>query len=421
MITVGSDYSGVGAFIQALRRLGITFHETFACEMDKFARETYIKNYGNPEYFPTDVYERGIPVEPLDIYMTTPPCQAFSIAGKRKGEDDKRGILFYNSHEFIKKNKPKYFIFENVKGLLSDDNGKTFAKWVQYLGGKSVNGLPTIFPHPESVKYHIYWCVLNAKNYGIPQNRERIFIVGIRDDHDNMFTWPKEEILGKRLKDVLENNVAEKYYLSDEMTQGLMCEGNKTFINQNTQASQVYYPDYIGQTLCAGTHGYANGYVGIGRIVGRPIENPKLRKAGLPTQQILEINHNGTSNTLTTVQKDNVVVEKINNGYLEQVGSLYENNNDAGRVYSENGISCTIKSVGGGLGAKTGLYKIGFRIRRLTPRECFRLMDYPDSFTWSVSDSQAYKQAGNSICVGVLSKIIAKLKLSNESEIKKAI
>lgn len=168
MIKVGSDFSGVGAFDQALIRLGIEYQTVFACDWDKYARLTYIHNYGEPKCFPKDVYDREIPGDPLDIYMTSPPCQAFSLAGKRKGEDDKRGILFYNSHEFIRKNKPRYFIFENVKGLLSDDFGKTFRRWVEYLGGKSINGNPVIFPHPESVPYHIYYKVLNAKDYNIP-------------------------------------------------------------------------------------------------------------------------------------------------------------------------------------------------------------------------------------------------------------
>ena len=126
MINVGSDFSGVGAFNQALDKLGIDYKTVFACDWDKYARQTYIHNYGEPDYYPSDVYNREIPKKPLDIYMTSPPCQAFSLAGKRKGEKDKRGVLFYNSHEFIVKNKPRYFIFENVKGLLSDDSGKTF-------------------------------------------------------------------------------------------------------------------------------------------------------------------------------------------------------------------------------------------------------------------------------------------------------
>lgn len=445
MIGVGSDFSGVGAFDQALMRLGIDYKKVFACDWDKYARQTYIHNYGEPDYFPMDVYDREIPADPLDIYMTSPPCQAFSLAGKRKGEDDKRGILFYNSHEFIKKNNPRYFIFENVKGLLSDDSGKTFRRWVEYLGGKSINGNPVLFPHPESVSYHIYWKVLNAKNYGIPQNRERVFIVGIRDDVDNEFTWPKEMFLEKRLRDVLDDDVNEKYFLSDKMLDGFV-NSNKKFdrkltikgdddiafaittepnghitdnyvvgyINQNTQGPQVYDQNGVGQTICAGTHGYANGYVSvksstskgyeiakigedsinfeqpnsqtrrgrvgkgiaqtittgcqqgvaIGCIVGRLTHNPKCRESGHPTKQMLEIHQFETSNTITTVQKGNVVVDFDT-----------------------------------------------YKIRRLTPRECFRLMDFPDSFTWPVSDTQAYKQAGNSICVGVLDAIIRRLKL----------
>ncbi len=114
-LRVGSDFSGVGAFNQALMRLGLAYEEIFACDMDKYARQTFIANYGEPQYYPVNVYDRAIPEESLDIYMTSPPCQAFSLAGKRLGKDDQRGILFFNSLEFIQKNQPRYFIFENVK------------------------------------------------------------------------------------------------------------------------------------------------------------------------------------------------------------------------------------------------------------------------------------------------------------------
>jgi DNA (cytosine-5)-methyltransferase 1 len=221
-IKVGSDFSGVVAFDQALMRLNISHETVFACDMDKFARQTYVHNYGQPAYYPENVYDREIHSQSLDIYMTSPPCQAFSLAGKRLGKDDERGILFFNSHEFIIKNKPRFFIFENVKGLLSDDNGKTFQEWLNYLGGKSVNGNPVLFPIDKAAPYHIYWKVLNAKNYGIPQNRERVFIVGIRDDVDNVFSWPKELPLTKRLRDVLEDSVDEKYFLSDKMVISLI-------------------------------------------------------------------------------------------------------------------------------------------------------------------------------------------------------
>ena len=318
MIKVGSDFSGVGAFNQALKRLGIEYKELFACDMDKYARSTFIHNYGEPEYYPTNVYERDIPAESLDIYMTSPPCQAFSLAGKRLGKNDKRGILFFNSLEFIKVNKPRYFIFENVKGLLSDDNGNTFAEWVALLGGKSVNGSPLIFSFEDSVPYHLYWSVLNAKDYGVPQNRERVFLIGIRDDRDNNFRFPKEERLTKSLKDVLEDDVDSKYFLSERMINYLESNSDKQKENGN---GFKYNP-----------------------TDGNKIANSITTKAG----------------------------NRMDDDFI----------------------------------------RIGYKIRRLTPRECFRLMDFPDTFTWTCSDSQAYKQAGNSIVVSVLAKIINNLKLS---------
>ncbi|WP_313636259.1 DNA (cytosine-5-)-methyltransferase [Empedobacter sp.] len=451
MIKVGSDFSGIGAFDQALKRLNIDYETIFSCDMDKYARQTFIHNYGMPNYYPENVYDREIPTKPLDIYMTSPPCQAFSLAGKRKGEYDKRGILFYNSHEFIKKNNPRYFIFENVKGLLSDDNGKTFARWIDYLGGKSINGNPVIFPHEESVPYHVYHKVLNAKNYGVPQNRERVFIIGIRDDVDNNFSFPKEQPLIKRLKDVLENEVDEKYYLSDALIDyferhkqdhkdkgnGFAFEPrdvNKPATAISTKAGSRQTDNYI-KVKSATSKGYEIARIGedsinfehpnsetrrgrvgksvaqtlttscnqgvcIGAIRGRNIDNPKSRESGLPTTQMLEINENGTSNCLTTVQKDNIVVEFNLPGKHEQ----------SSRVYSMNGISPTLTTMQGG-GQEPKILN-DYRIRKLTPRECFRLMDFPDDFDFScVSDSQAYKQAGNSIVVNVLAENIKKLNL----------
>lgn len=452
-VKTGSDFSGVGAFDQALERLGIKQDKLFACDMDKYARQTYILNFGEPKYYPENVYDREIPKESLDIYMTSPPCQAFSLAGNRKGESDKRGILFYNSHEFIQKNKPRYFIFENVKGLLSDDNGKTFQRWIDYLGGKSVNGNHVIFPHEESTPYHVYYQVMNAKHYGVPQNRERIFIIGIRDDEDNYFSFPKPFPLVKKLKDVLENEVDEKYFLSDKMMEGLIKSGDKSYINQDTQASKVFSENGEAPNICAGTHGYANGYVEtkigtwrthedgrgfratednncptipararedgsgqpvikIGAIRGRNPTNPLSRVSGLPTEQMLEINENGTSNALTTVQKDNVVVIPANNskGYdiaEEEEDSInFSNpNSETRRGRVGHGVSQTLDTA-----CNQGILTQQ-RIRRLTPLECFRLMDFNENFKWNVSDSQAYKQAGNSIVVSCLVEIIKKLSL----------
>lgn len=414
-INVASDFSGVGAFEQALIRLGIKYNTVFACDMDKYARQTYIHNYGEPDYFPMDVYDREIPTDPLDIYMTSPPCQPFSLSGKRKGEEDKRGVLFYNSHEFIQVNKPRYFIFENVKGLLSDSEGLTFRRWCEYLGGKSINGNPVLFPHPESVPYHIYYKVLNAKNYNIPQNRERVFIVGIRDDEDNNFTWPREEVLTKRLKDVLESEVDDKYYLGDKMIEGLVQDGKKQFINQNTQASQVYSTNGLGQSLCAGTHGYANGYVFVNSATKKGFEIAEIGEDSINLEHPNSETRRGrvgdkVAQTLTTSCNQGVATYDTPKVKFQLTGGKWDNTHEQSRrVYDENGISPTIHTMGGG-NQEPKTFE-GFRIRKLTPRECFRLMDFPETFTWPVSDSQAYKQAGNSICVGVLAGIINKLNI----------
>lgn len=315
-LEVGSDFSGVGAFDQALMRLQIKYRTVFACDMDKYARQSYIANYGEPVYYPENVFDRDIPDNPLDIYMTSPPCQTFSFVGDKKGETDEKGVLFYNSHEFIEINKPRAFIFENVKGLLSDDDGQTFKKWIQYLGGKSINGQPVIFPYEKSVPYHIYWRVLNSRDYGVPQNRERVFIVGIRDDQDNKFNWPVEGYLKLTLGDILENDVENKYHLR----------------KKNLASFKSKKGDF------------GNGF------------------------QIKPLNTYG--NCVTTKSGCSVI--------------------------TNNYIDCPESETG---------------IRFLTPREYFRLQDFPDDFKFVVSDTQLYKQAGNSITVGVLANIIARLNL----------
>ena len=367
MIKVGSDFSGVGAFNQALIRLGIDFEEVYACDMDKYARQTYIHNYGEPKYYPVNVYDRLIPNESLDIYMTSPPCQAFSMAGKRLGKEDKRGILFFNSLEFIQQNKPRYFIFENVKGLLSDDGGKTFSEWLNLLGGKSVNGNTILFPYDYAVPYHLYWEVLNAKEHGIPQNRERVFLVGIRDDADNNFRFPKEEHLTKRLKDVLEQDVNDKYFLSDKMLNCLINYKSDKFqvstevINETdlarslrTEMSKMGRQDNYIKINSATSKGYEKATEGDSINYSVPSSETRRGRVGKQVAQTLD-----TSCNQATIDQH--------------------------------------------------------RIRRLTPRECFRLMDFSDSFTWTCSDSQAYKQAGNSIVVNVLYKIMKNLNLSKST------
>jgi DNA (cytosine-5)-methyltransferase 1 len=478
-IRVGSDFSGVGAFNQALQRLGIDYHEVFACDMDKYARQTFIHNYGEPDYYPENVYNRDIPTESLDIYMTSPPCQAFSLAGKRLGKEDKRGILFFNSHEFIKVNKPRYFIFENVKGLLSDDGGRTFNEWITMLAGKSVNGNAVMFPYEDSVPYHVYWKVLNAKEHGVPQNRERVFIVGIRDDADNNFRFPAEEFLTKRLKDVLEEDVDDKYYLSDKIVDYF--ERHKEIHEE--RGNGFKFEPHDENTICSNAvstkcgsrqtdpyikiksatqRGYEEAAEGDSIIFSVPNSETRRGRVGNQVAQTLDtacsqgvvivknirtedekqkrkehfkktgkdtgsfkgkkliVAEQNFSDTIlananpkkegligiASVQKDNVVIQ-LNQSKESGGKQPYQQN----RIYDSNGINPALNAGQSTWGGNIVTLNNNYKIRRLTPRECFRLMDFPDTFTWPVSDSQAYKQAGNSIVVAVLEKIIKNLRL----------
>ena len=445
MIKVGSDFSGVGAFNQALIKLGKPYKEVFACDMDKYARQTFIENYGEPEYFPTNVYNREIPIESLDIYLSSPPCQAFSLAGKRLGKEDKRGILFFNSHEFIQVNKPRFFIFENVKGLLSDNGGKTFSEWVAILGGKSVNGNAILFPYEDSVPYHLYWQVLNAKEHGVPQNRERVFLIGIRDDQDNKFQFPKEEHLTKRLKDVLENDVSDKYFLSEKMIDGFT-KHNKNHNEKKTgfifkpkeendianclRANSALCPtdNTIKIELCkysfhtcgnykynlCGTCDDGDNYEFLqesNTTLYLKIGTWRTHNDGQGFREI----EDGNCPTIPARAREDGSGQPViiyNDKRLNQ--TIEKNNLPIGEVKAIDTYNKTISDLCPTLKEPhhndRRLWD-GYKVRRLTPRECFRLMDFPDSFIWTCSDSQAYKQAGNSIVVNVIYKILKQLPL----------
>jgi DNA (cytosine-5)-methyltransferase 1 len=205
---------------------------------------------------------------------------------------------------------------------------------------------------------------LNAKKHGVPQNRERVFIVGIRDDNDLTFRWPKEEQLTKKLKDVLESDIDEKYFLSEKMIEYISSTGTKNF---------YYKPELLGNES----------------KYSKPITTAQDKRAG--TTNYLKIKSATSKGYETATENDSINFSVPNSGTRR------------GRV--GKGVAQTLDTQ-----CNQGVFN-DYKIRRLTPRECFRLMDFPDSFTWPVSDSQAYKQAGNSIVVGVLEKIIERLNL----------
>ena len=176
-------------------------------------------NYKTQNFY-NDITKRNHDKTPyVDLYVAGFPCQAFSLAGKRKGFEDTRGTLFFDLLQYLKAKKPKYFVLENVKGLLNHNGGRTFLTILDCLA-KTVNRQYSFTNYEDGLNYYVYYKVLNSKDYGIPQNRERVFIVGFRDEKHS-FKFPKKIPLKTKLKDLLENDVDDKYYLSDKMIKGI--------------------------------------------------------------------------------------------------------------------------------------------------------------------------------------------------------
>lgn len=360
MITMNELFSGIGAQTTALKRLGIEHKVVGISDIDKYANQSYVAIHGQTrQYGDISKVER---LDYADLWTYSFPCQDLSVAGKQAGikEGTRSGLLMEVERllttAVIEGNAPKFLLLENVKNLVGKKFKPDFDKWLETL---------------DALGYRNYWQVLNAKNYGVPQNRERVFVMSIRKDIECDYKFPEPVVLTKRLKDVLEQNVDEKYYI------------NKVLETKITEP-----------LACASR--------------GRNPDKPSDRSAGQYLEQRIEINKTGCTNTLTSVEKDNYVIEpKI----IQEDINLYPNsgNPQAGRVYNSQGISPAMDSCSGG----NRMPKITeqYRIRKLTPRECWRLMGFTDeefdaAQASGVSNSQLYKQAGNSIVVDVLVGIL---------------
>lgn len=208
MLNVLSLFSGIGAFEKALDNLGIEYKLLGYCEIDKYASKAYSLIHNVPESMNytdvTKIDDLDFIDEDIDLITYGFPCQDISLAGKQKGFTDEEGKttrsgLFFEALRIIEDYKPKYAIAENVKNLTSKKFSKEFSIVLDSL---------------EKAGYRNYWKVLNAKDYGIPQNRERVFIVSIRKDLNQDFVFPEKIPLKLRLKDLLEDSVDRKYFLS---------------------------------------------------------------------------------------------------------------------------------------------------------------------------------------------------------------
>ena len=249
MLKVIELFGGIGACTQALKRIGIDFKVVDYVEIDKYAVASY-NAMNNTNFETQDICEWNKDIE-ADLIMHGSPCQDFSIAGKQAGGDEDSGTrssLMYETIRIVNKIKPKYVVWENVKNLLSKKHKHNFDKYIEILneGG-----------------YNSYYQVLNAKDYGIPQNRERVYTISIRKDIDNgSFKFPEKQELKLKLKDMLEEEVDEKYYLSDKMINYISADNdkwtgnNKESIINKTIASTINTGE--GQRRCDASNYISN-------------------------------------------------------------------------------------------------------------------------------------------------------------------
>ena len=312
-------FSGLGAFRLALESLGAVC--VFSSEINQSVRAVYMKNFGEePVGDITNVDEKKIPDH--DILCAGFPCQAFSISGKQRGFEDSRGTLFFDVARIVKAKRPKVVFLENVRQFATHDGGKT---------------LKVVKRTMEDLGYFFYQKVLNAVDYGIPQKRERIYMVCFRkDEHvgsDIEFEFPKPVPLIKHVEDFL---------LDDE------------------KALQDLYVDRDDVVLRVTPKG---------ELCNKTIRIGQVNKGG-----------------------------------------------QGERIYSPKGCAITLSAHGGGIFAKTGGYLIKGRIRKLHPRECARIMGFPESYQISEHKNQAYTQFGNSIVVDVLQYIALEISKTLESK-----
>ena len=343
---VFSMFSGIGGFDLAMRNLG---HEIIgACEIDKYARKVYARQFPGVPIHNDATRLQAESLPQFDVLCAGFPCQAFSIAGKRRGFEDTRGSLFFEIARIAKEKKPSLLLLENVKGLLSHDKGETFR---------------TIISTLDEMGYDAEWQVLNSK-YHVPQNRERIFIVG--------------HLRGQRARQV--------FPLGDYDQQ--TTKKIKHHINATSQADRVYDTDGIGPTL------------GIGNAMSKPL--------------IGVVNNKGI---LREVERCSCIDANYHKGMDNHAARTMIAWSSSGRKgYREERIKIgeanTLTTGDGCKNQSTATYvNEGIKIRKLTPKECERLQGFPNDWTKYdddgniVSDTQRYKMCGNAVTVPVVQYI----------------
>jgi DNA (cytosine-5)-methyltransferase 1 len=370
-------FAGIGGFRLGMQQAG---HECVGyVEWDKYARKSYEAIHQTEgEWTANDIRSvtdndlgllRG---KGIDIICGGFPCQAFSVAGKRGGFDDTRGTLFFEIARFAQQIKPRFLFLENVKGLLSHDQGNTFG---------------TILNTLDELGYDTEWQVLNSKDFGVPQNRERVFIIGHLRGTSRREVFP---FGGEN-----ENTIQQIGNIDQHKRKRI-----------NPQTGRVYSTDGVAPCLSTMQGG------GLEPKIVMPVLTPDREEKRQQGRRFKEPGE--PAFTVNTIDRHGVAImePKLVGGIGEMnFGSQYRQGN---RVYDSNAIAmCLNAQPVGNTGGNSYLYEIESRIRKLTPRECWRLQGFPD---WAFdkakevnSDSQLYKQAGNSVSVPVIYEIAKRL------------
>jgi len=355
MLKLATVFSGIGAIEHALARMDVPHKIVFACDTDKYCKQNFFTNYDIDEsrWIP-DIHDvdgtkfRG----KVDLLVGGSPCQSFSMVGNRKGLEDPRGLLIYEFTRLVNEIKPKIFIYENVKGVLNHGKSETWKKIESKFNETGYNWFPK---------------VLNAKDYGIPQHRERLFVVGFRKDLKRKeFEFPRPVPLRITMKDMLEDNPNPKYFLPEK--------GIKFVTNPKNLKKK--YTQINGRIALTQTANQQFNWHGDFILVNGNGKDVDL-KYFLSSKVKDYVLSSGTKNFYSRPETDLKIARPI----LSSMHKMH-------RAGVDNYITK------------------GKKIRKLTPRECLRLMGFDDRFKIVVSDTQMYRQAGNSIVVDVLTHLL---------------
>lgn len=418
--------SGIGGFRSALEKHG---HNCVAfAEIDKFAKQSYRAIYDteNEEELDditsvTDEHFRLYRGQ-VDIITGGFPCQTFSIAGNRRGFEDTRGTIFFHIARAIKEIQPSYVLLENVKGLLSHDKGRTYGTIVQAL---------------DELGYFIEWGLFNSKYWGVPQNRERVYILVTRKDvwkEPKLFNLVKQQTsVDTRLVDILEKDVDESYYLSEEKTRKLtLNEDLSGRLNHYDyrDVDSVHSVNRVSPTLNTMQGGDRQPKVAVPVLtpdrVNKRQNGRRFKENNEPMFTLTSQDRHGIaiSENVSQLKRKSFVSKKEFGRMGKQACETMNENieelkngttvNAYNKTIDQTGLSPTLTTRPEGF--KTAILPIteDLRIRKLTPLECWRLQGFSDEQFYKaknsgVSKSQLYKQAGNAVTVNVVDAIVGEL------------